>query len=74
VSFGWPLAVRVSNGRAFIADLVNRRVVVVRLSDSNETVAEWKWANPVESSIIPGSIDLSHLSSCQGGTSRVQSL
>ena len=31
ITFGWPLSVRVSNGRAFVADLTNRRIVAVKL-------------------------------------------
>ncbi len=32
IRFGWPLAVQVSGNRAFVADLVNRRIVAVRLA------------------------------------------
>lgn len=42
ITFGWPLTVRVSNGRAYIADLVNRRVVVVRLGYTQESIADLK--------------------------------
>jgi hypothetical protein len=36
IPLGWPLSVECAGGRAFIADLVNRRIVAVRLEHAAE--------------------------------------
>jgi len=42
ITFGWPLAVRWSNGKAFVADLVNRRIVAVDLTHAVERTCRVK--------------------------------
>ncbi len=36
ITFGWPITVECANGRAYVADLVNRRIVAVRLEHTTE--------------------------------------
>jgi hypothetical protein len=40
IPFGWPLSVDWSNGKAYVADVVNRRIVAVKLDHAVEEVAE----------------------------------
>jgi hypothetical protein len=40
VAYGWPLSVRVASGRAYVADLNNRRVVAVKLVAAAEAFCD----------------------------------
>ena len=40
IPFGWPLSVDCAGGRAYVADLVNRRVVAVKFEHAAEESCE----------------------------------